>query len=144
MTDVVDLIEQDHREVEQLFAEFESTHDTAVATRICDELTKHTYAEESAVYPAIADQLSDGKKLTGEAEKEHKEARQLIGRVRNTTDETHLSALMSELKQAIQHHVREEETEMLPQARRQMGAHELTEMGRAFEVAKDAAGRQSG
>lgn len=144
MTDVVDLIEQDHREVEQLFAEFESTQDTVVATRICDELTKHTYGEESAVYPVIADQLSDGKKLTRDAENEHKEARQLIGRVRNTTDESHLSELMSDLKQAIQHHVREEEAEMLPQARQQMGADELAEMGRAFEEAKEAAGRQSG
>ena len=142
MTDVVDLIEQDHREVEQMFAEFESTHDNALAIRICDELTKHTYGEEKAVYPVIADQLSDGRKLAREAESEHKEARQLIGRVRNTTDETHLTELMSELKQAIQHHVGEEEAEMLPQARQQIGPDELTEMGRAFEEAKDAAGRQ--
>ena len=144
MTDVVDLIEQDHREVEQLFAEFGSTHDAGVAARICDELTKHTYGEEETVYPVIAEKLSGGKKVAGEAEEEHKEARQLIGRVRNTTDESHLAALMTELEQAIQHHVREEETEMLPRARQRIGAEELTEMGRAFGEAKDAAGRQSG
>jgi iron-sulfur cluster repair protein YtfE (RIC family) len=144
MADVVELIERDHREVEQLFADFKSSHDANVATKICDELTKHTYGEEQAVYPVVADKVDDGSSLAREAENEHKEARQLIGRVRNTTDEQHLSELMNELEQAIQHHVSEEEHEMLPKARQAISSDELEEMGRSFEAAKDAAGRQSG
>jgi hemerythrin superfamily protein len=140
MTDVVDLIEHDHREVEQLFSEFELSKDGAVATKICDELTKHTFGEERAVYPVVVEKLIDGKKLASEAEDEHKEARQLIGRIRNTTDDEHLAELMTELKQAIQHHVQEEETEMLPKARREISADELDEMGKRFEAAKEAAG----
>src|SRR2546423_7961623 len=46
MADVVELIEHDHREVEQLFADFESSKDAALAIKICDELTKHTFREE--------------------------------------------------------------------------------------------------
>ena len=144
MADVVDLIERDHREVEQLFSDFESSHDSRVATKICDELTKHTFGEERALYPVVADELSDGKRLAREAENEHKEARHLIGRVRNTTDETHLAELMSELKQAIEHHVSEEENEMLPKARQEISSDQLDQMGRDFEEAKQAAGRQSG
>jgi iron-sulfur cluster repair protein YtfE (RIC family) len=143
MPDVVDLIERDHREVEQLFADFEATSNASVATKICDELTKHTHAEERAVYPVITEKLSDGRKLAREAEQEHKEARQLIGRVRNTTDEAHLSELMAELKQAIEHHVSEEEHEMLPKARREISSIDLTHMAEDFEAAKEAAGRQS-
>jgi iron-sulfur cluster repair protein YtfE (RIC family) len=124
----------------KLFSEFESSKDGAVATKICDELTKHTFGEERAVYPVVAEKLIDGKKLASEAEDEHKEARQLIGRVRNTTDDEHLAELMTELKQAIQHHVQEEETEMLPKARREISADELDEMGKRFEAAKEAAG----
>jgi iron-sulfur cluster repair protein YtfE (RIC family) len=141
MADVVDLIERDHREVEQLFADFESTNDVRIAAKICDELTKHTHAEERAVYPVIADKLSDGAKLAREAEDEHKEARQLIGRVRNTNDETHRSELMLELKQAIEHHVSEEEQEMLPKARREISNIDLTNMAEDFEAAKETAGR---
>jgi hemerythrin-like domain-containing protein len=141
MADVVDLIERDHREVEQLFTDFESTSDARIATKICDELTKHTHAEERAVYPVIADKLSDGPRLAREAENEHKEARQLIGRVRNTTDKAHLAELMVELKQAIQHHVSEEEQEMLPKARREISNIDLNHMAEDFEAAKETAGR---
>ena len=51
--------------------------------------------------------MSGGQKLAREAENEHKEAKQLIGRVRRTSDPDHLAELMTELKQAIQHHVQE-------------------------------------
>jgi iron-sulfur cluster repair protein YtfE (RIC family) len=144
MADVIELIERDHREVEQLFSEFKTSHDANVATKICDELTKHTYGEEQAVYPIVADKVGDGEKLAREAEKEHKEARQMIGRIRNTTDEAHLAELMQELEPAIQHHVSEEENEMLPKARQAISGDQLEEMGQSFEAAKDAAGRQSG
>ena len=136
MADVVELIEQDHRAVEQLFAQFEASKDAAIAERICDKLTTHTRTEESAVYPVFRDRLSNGKEMIGEAETEHDEARQLIGRVRNTTDPEHLASLMLDLKQAIQHHVREEESEILPQARTEMSGTALGELGEQFEAAK--------
>ena len=44
MSNVVDLIEQDHREVEQMFATFKDSHDRSLAIEICDELDKHTKA----------------------------------------------------------------------------------------------------
>ena len=140
MPDVVDRIEHDHREVEQLFAEFKQDGSKAKAVEICDELEKHTKAEDSAVYPVFAEELSDEKSKVNEASDEHKEARQLIGQIRNTQDETHLAELMTKLEQAIQHHVQEEETEMLPKARRELPTDELDELGVKFEEAKEAAG----
>jgi hemerythrin-like domain-containing protein len=47
---------------------------------------------------------------------------------------------MNELEHAIQHHVDEEETEMLPKARRELPAQELNDLGSKFEAAKEAAG----
>jgi hemerythrin-like domain-containing protein len=141
MPDVIELIEKDHREVEQLFSEFESSGDVSIATRICDELTKHTKGEEQAVYPVIADRLSSGRDLTDEAIDEHKQARQLIGQIRNTDDHNHRRELITQLKAGVQHHVQEEETEMLPQAREQFTPDELDEMARNFEEAKEAATR---
>src|SRR4029077_3476480 len=44
MADVVSLIEQDHREVEGLFARFEQG-DTDVVATICEELDRHTAGE---------------------------------------------------------------------------------------------------
>ena len=140
MSNVVDLIEHDHREVEQLFAEFKASPAKAKAIEICDELDRHTKAEDVAVYPVFEEELSNSKDKVHEAEDEHKEARKLIGRIRNTEDEGHLSELMTELEQAIQHHVREEETDMLPKARNELPADELGELGEKFEEAKENAG----
>jgi len=134
--DVVDRIEHDHREVEQLFADFKANPRKGLASTICDELDKHTKAEETAVYPVFEQELSNEKDKVHEAEDEHKEARQLIGQIRNTTDENHLVELMNQLEQAIQHHVREEETEMLPKARRELPEDELAQLGEQFEEAK--------
>ncbi|HEX5588448.1 MAG TPA: hemerythrin domain-containing protein [Acidimicrobiia bacterium] len=140
MPDVVDRIEHDHREVEQLFAAFRASPSKAKALEICDELEKHTKAEDAAVYPVFEDELANEQEKVHEAEDEHKEARQLIGRIRSTSDESHLVELMGELEHAIQHHVHEEETEMLPKARRELPAEELDELGEKFEEAKESVG----
>jgi hemerythrin superfamily protein len=110
MPNLVELIEKDHRQVEALFSKFETTGDSSVAMTICEELDRHTTAEEKAVYPVVEAEVPDGKKLADEAVDEHKEARQLIGRIRRTEDPSHLAALLGELKQAIEHHVEEEES----------------------------------
>ena len=138
MPDVVDRIEHDHREVEQLFAEFKGTKSKGTASKICDELDKHTKAEDTAVYPVFAEELSDERDKVKEASNEHKEARQLIGRIRNTDDEAHLTELMTELEHAIQHHVKEEESAVLPKARRELPTQELEVLGERFEEAKNA------
>src|SRR2546423_705832 len=69
MPDVIKLLEQDHREVEDLFAKAESTSGAAkqdVVTKICTELTIHAEVEESIVYPAMRESgLAD---LVAEAE----------------------------------------------------------------------------
>ena len=57
MPDVTTLLEQDHREVEQLFTEFEQTGDREIALQICQELEIHTTVEEEIVYPVLAEQV---------------------------------------------------------------------------------------
>jgi hemerythrin-like domain-containing protein len=138
MPDVIERIEHDHREVEEMFAAFKSNPKKQTAVEICDELDKHTRAEDQAVYPVFAEELSDEKSKVKEASNEHKEARQLIGQIRNTKDDQHLAELMQQLEQAIQHHVQEEESEMLPKARRELPTEELDELGQRFEEAKTA------
>jgi hemerythrin superfamily protein len=139
MPDVATLIEQDHREVEGLFAKFKQTGDTSVVEKICEELERHAVGEERAVYPVVADEVPGGKQMSDEAVNEHKEARQLIGRIKNTKDADHLSSLVTELEQAIQHHVQEEETELLPKAREALDGSRLEQMGEDFETAKQTA-----
>jgi iron-sulfur cluster repair protein YtfE (RIC family) len=136
MPDVIELIEKDHREVEGLFAKFESTGDESVAAQICAELDRHTTGEERAVYPVIASDVPGGEKMIKEGEDEHKEARQLVGRIRQTSDQDHLAELIAELKQAVQHHVQEEESEILPKMRAALTPARLEQLGEEFQAAK--------
>jgi hemerythrin-like domain-containing protein len=134
--DITKLIEEDHREVERLFEQFNTTGEERLARQVCSEIEKHAAAEESVFYPVVGTDVPDGRSLESEAEREHQEARQIIGRIKNTKDPEHLAELMDELEQAIQHHVSEEENEMLPKARETLDAGRLSELGAAFREAK--------
>lgn len=136
MPDVIELSEREHRQVEALFQNFRETGNSALVSNICDELDAHAAAEEQAFYPVVRDEVPSGKKLAGEAEDEHGEARQLIGRIRRTSDPDHVVELVNELEQVVSHHVDEEEQEMLPSARRSLGEDRLAAIGSAYESAK--------
>jgi hemerythrin superfamily protein len=109
MPNVIELLNADHREVEQLFAQFESTQDPSIALQICDELTVHATVEEEIVYPVLE---RVDREVEHEAEEEHAEAKQLIARIRSMspTDPQFVATVM-ELQRGIEHHVQEEEGE---------------------------------
>ena len=84
--DAIDILTQDHRTVDALLEEYESTKDDAddeekesrVAT-LCLELTLHATVEEEIFYPAARDALDrDQASLLDEAEVEHASVRELI------------------------------------------------------------------
>ena len=136
MADVTELIESDHREVEALFEQFKSDGSKQTALKICEELDAHASAEESVFYPVVRDEVPDGEKLADEGADEHGEARQLIGRIKNTEDDAHLAELVNELEQAVSHHVNEEEREMLPKSRDALDAQRREALGSEFDAAK--------
>ena len=133
MPNVLDLLNHDHREVEQLFAQFESTQDLEIALQICRELTVHTAVEEEIVYPVLADINAE---VEQEAEEEHDEAKELIARIEAmTADDPDLVPTVMKLKGAVQHHVEEEESEAWPEMRK--GASDrLDTLGRQVEERK--------
>jgi iron-sulfur cluster repair protein YtfE (RIC family) len=136
MPNVIELLKQDHREVEELFSQFENTNDKAVLEKICEELDLHTKVEEEAVYPPLRSEVQGGPAMAEHAEKEHAEARQLIGRVRRTEDTERLAELVSELKSAVEEHVDEEESEVFPKMEDEMGDARLREIGTEVEGLK--------
>jgi hemerythrin superfamily protein len=136
MADVTQLIEKDHREVESMFEQFKTSKDQAIANRICDELDAHASAEEKVFYPVVDSKVSGGHKLATEGEEEHAKARHLIGRIRQSSKGDTIEDLIGQLEQAVSHHVREEESEMLPKARQDISPDRLDELGEEFERAK--------
>src|SRR4051794_38646324 len=87
--DVIEILEHDHREVEEMFAELESLRraatDEARARRkelteqVTIELVRHSVAEEVLVYPQVEDKVSAEE--AEHARKEHAEAEETLQRL---------------------------------------------------------------
>ncbi len=138
MPNVIEVLKQDHRTVESMFSDYQESQDRNVVEQICNELDQHTKLEEEIVYPALRDEVPDGEGMAEHAEDEHKEARQLIGRIRQTEDPEHLDELVQELQSAIEEHVSEEENEVFPKMESALGAQRLEQLGADLEAQKAA------
>ena len=138
MADVITLIEQDHRQVEDLFERLKAAKDDRrqLLTELEMLLIPHTQAEEQAVYPTME---TEGLETfdRGEAFEEHEEASQLLERLKTLTDDdTSFQSTLRELIDAVGHHVEEEENEMLPELRGQVDHGTLQRLAERFEQAK--------
>lgn len=120
-TDAVALLEADHREVEQLFEQFENATGDAtkreLANAICVALKVHARIEEELFYTAAFAVLDD-KSLIDEAQVEHASAKDLIAQIEaGAPGEAFYDARVKVLAEYIDHHVAEEESEIFPQCR---------------------------
>src|SRR5947209_7453710 len=115
----LDLLQQDHREVEGYFEEYANLkgHEDkeALALKICLALQVHARIEEEVFYPAARGVLENGD-LIDEAIVEHASAKQLIAEIESMeVGDQLLDAKVKVLGEQIQHHVQEEENELFPQ-----------------------------
>jgi hemerythrin superfamily protein len=123
--DAVALLKQDHRQVEELFDEFEAAvgaEGEEIAQRICTLLTIHAQIEEELLYPAALEALGDDEEdseLVHEAEVEHATAKDLIAKIENMdSDDIAFDATVKVLSEYVKHHVKEEEGELFPALRK--------------------------
>jgi hemerythrin-like domain-containing protein len=74
-----------------------------------------------------------------EAHHEHDEAKQLLARGESLAgDSAQLEEVVKSLRDAVEHHVREEEGEIFPRAREVFSAGQLEEIGARLEARKKA------
>ena len=127
--DACELLDADHIAVKHLFVDYARlavlpkadatvAQRTALAIKICDELTVHAQIEEEIFYPALREALPDADALVDEATEEHQQAKQLIADIRAEGQASPvMDTLVSELNVAIEHHVKEERDELFPRAK---------------------------
>jgi hemerythrin superfamily protein len=120
--DAITLLKDDHRKVEELFARFEKAsgdgRKQTIAQQICMELAIHTKIEEEIFYPACDGKVEED--LLKEAYVEHDAAKQLIGEIMDAgpKEDDYYDAKVKVLQEQIEHHVKEEEKQLFPQARK--------------------------
>ena len=121
--DAIALLKNDHREVEELFEQFEKAKGDGrkekLALQICKELTIHTMLEEEIFYPACEGKVEED--LLKESFVEHDAAKVLIAEIEaGEPSDEFFDSKVKVLKEEIEHHVEEEErpkTGLFAQAR---------------------------
>jgi hemerythrin-like domain-containing protein len=140
--DAIALLTKDHREVAEMFEQFEQLSDRAKASkkRLVDQITTalklHTQIEEEIFYPAVreaSDALGDS---VDEAVVEHAAAKDLIAQLDEMDPDDELyDAKVKVLSEQIEHHVEEEEKEMFPKVKK-LGL-DLAALGQDMAARKD-------
>jgi len=120
----IDLLKADHEKVKKAFREFDKMDraDTEacreLVTSVCQDLRVHTTLEEEIFYPALREAIED-EDIMNEAAVEHETAKMLIEQLENMEpDDPNYIATFTVLGEYVMHHVKEEEDEMFPQAKK--------------------------
>jgi hemerythrin superfamily protein len=120
------LIQKDHQEKQNIFNEIKGA------------LEVHATIEEELFYPAVKKARSEHvKDEVREAYEEHKQIKTLLAQISSITaaDETY-DMKIKVLKEDVEHHVKEEEDEMFPDAKKFLGETRLVELGAQLEARK--------
>ena len=112
----IDMLESQHREVEDLFEQFEKAKGKKkedVFGQIADKLAVHAAIEEKHFYPAARSKETEDMLL--EAAEEHLSVKRLLADLLalDAGDDT-FEAKVKVLQEQVEHHVEEEETELFP------------------------------
>ena len=131
--DAIVMLRDDHKKVERLFKAFEKG-DLGVVPEICEALTVHAAVEESIFYPAVRAEGGDASEDIGEAVEEHHLVKILIEEIGQLSpDEEAYTSKATVLMELVRHHVKEEEDEMFPVVRSELGRSRLLELGDEME-----------
>lgn len=132
----IEMLKEQHREVDELFEEFEEAGEGAKKTRericqrIADALAVHAQLEEQIFYPESKEATDEVEDVLRESVEEHLSVKRLLAEILETgLEDPQLDAKLSVLKEQVQHHVEEEEKELFPKVRKALSREELEDLG---------------
>lgn len=129
-----DLLKQQHRTVEALFAKIEAG-DSSALQDLASALAAHMAIEQDIFYPAVSEVDED---TVLESFEEHSVAEVALKRALATDPEDDsFDARVKVLKELIAHHVEEEEEELFPEVEKSLGKAELERLGEDMEARFD-------
>jgi hemerythrin superfamily protein len=138
-SDVYDKLKADHREVEKLFKTLINSEEDERKKReenflkLKDLLAAHADAEEEIFYP-LTEKDDSSKELTLEAYEEHKIAKKLLDEISELqTDDETWTAKVKVLAEVVKHHVKEEEEELFPLAKKVISKDEAVDLAQEIE-----------
>jgi hemerythrin superfamily protein len=145
--DIIDLILEDHKPLQELIltlksdAEFENKF--MAFQEFAPLLVLHAKPEEQTVYMNMKD-MDETREEGFEGDVEHEIADQLVEEIKRTTDEDIFMARVKVLAELVEHHIEEEEEELLPKFRQATSTEERMQMAESFLKLKEKLGEQGG
>jgi hypothetical protein len=139
--DAIALLKSDHRQVEEWFEEFQSSHSGGrkeeLTQSICQALKVHTQIEHEVFYPAFL-RATGEKDIHHEAEIEHDAAERLIAEIEQASPEDeYQDARVKVLADLIKHHVNEEERRGGMFAKARQSGMDLRSLGEELAARKE-------
>ena len=152
--DAIALLVRDHKEVEQLFRQFEKLTDRAqkskqkIVAKIIRELAVHAAIEEMLFYPAVrtaalkanSRSLKEAADTVLESLEEHHVVKWTLSELEKMKpEEERFDAKVQVLMESVRHHVEEEQEELFPKVRKLFDAEVLEQLGERMQKAKKLA-----
>lgn len=143
----IELLVADHQRVKAILAQLSESTERGVKKReellskLEMEITLHTQLEEEILYPAFkAAGSKEQDVMYYEAKEEHRTVDSLVLPDLKGTDPgtPEFSGRVKVVKELLEHHIEEEESEMFPQAEKLLGDAQLEELGTQMEAMKAA------
>jgi hypothetical protein len=135
---IFELLKKDHREVERLISQLEkmdedeSDERDELFTELKQKITAHSKAEEQAFYDTLEED-EESEDLVEEAKCEHEEVEEILEEMEGMgSDDDEWETKLADLKQDLQHHIREEEGEIFEKAKEALSQEDLQEIGEEF------------
>lgn len=135
--DAIKMLTTQHAEVEALFEKLDAeTHQDdwhELCGRLVDRLTMHAALEQEIFYPAVAE-LDDERAQVEHALDEHATIARLLDGLRDPRlEKGQCHQRLHELRRTVEHHMAEEENDLMPRARHRIGAAGLDELAQRME-----------
>ncbi|MQA03168.1 MAG: hemerythrin domain-containing protein [Streptosporangiales bacterium] len=143
--DMVNLLIEDHREIEAIFGRLESGEGTPeqrrqLANLMTAELIRHSVAEEEHLYPTARAVLDDGNKIADHEIEEHANAERLLKQLEGVAaTDPEFDSLLDSVFSDVRHHIEEEEGDLFRRLRQRCSRDELLDLGAKLTAAKTMA-----
>lgn len=136
--DVLELLEDDHREAERMFAAYEAVADPVRRRELIEQLStglgRHAAAEEEHLHPVIRRVLPDGDRIVASRLRSHAAAARTMAALDGTDpDSAECGRRIGTLMEQIQEQTDEEENELFPALRSALSHRERLELGAGAE-----------
>tara|TARA_B110001454_G_scaffold83721_1_gene80537 strand:+ start:18790 stop:19422 length:633 start_codon:yes stop_codon:yes gene_type:complete len=138
---IVQMILDDHKPLKRCIgilknSELSLSSRRAAFNEFAPLLTIHAKAEEAVLYTYEKTEV-DMRENAFEGDVEHALADQLVEEVKQSVDKDIWSAKAKVLAELVEHHIKEEETEMFPELKKEADVSDLIRLGEEYQIKKD-------